>query len=314
MHTKFLTLAIVATLTASLLGCGGQEPRRSSKKSKSSETSSTTTSSEKPSETKPAETASSTSTAGADTSAAAKSSTPAATGDWGTLKGKFVYNGPAPKAEKIDTSKEAFCMKKDLVEESFVVGKDGGFADVGVWVRSKDVKIHPDYEALKKEKVVIDNKQCRFEPRVLTYWTGQPLELKNSDPVSHNINATAFSNDPFNEIVPAEKSSERKPLEKVEQRPVGLNCSIHGWMKGFLIVQPHPYMAVSAKDGTFEIKNLPVGTELEFQAWQENGYIQKIEIDGKSTTWDKGRFKYTIKPGDNDLGTIKVDPTQFKKL
>lgn len=316
MHTKFLTLAIVAMLSAALVGCGGQEKKRTSKKPKSGDTSSATSTESKSTDGK-AETKSEETKTPATTETAASSETkaaPAAGGDWGTVKGKFVFNGPAPKAEKIDASKEAFCMKEDLFEEAFVVDKDGGFANVCVWVRTKDVKVHPDYEALKTKKVVIDNQKCRFEPHVLTYWTGQPLELKNSDPVAHNINAACFSNDPFNQIVPAEKSSDQKPLEKAEQRAVGLSCNIHPWMKGFMIVQSHPYMAVSGKDGTFEIKNLPAGAELEFQVWQENGYVQKVDLDGKGTTWDKGRFTYTIKPGDNDLGTIKVDPAQFKKL
>ena len=78
-------------------------------------------------------------------------------------------------------------------------------------------------------------------------------------------------------------------------------------MKGWLVVPPTPYAAVSGDDGKFEIKNLPVGTELEFQAWQEKkGYLDKATINGKDAGWTKGRFKITIKPGDNDLGDIKV--------
>ena len=41
-------------------------------------------------------------------------------------------------------------------------------------------------------------------------------------------------------------------------------------------------------------------------------------IKPKSTaripSWTRGRFKMTIKPGDNNLGEIKLDPTQFNKV
>ena len=307
MHTKIFALAVAALLGVAFVGCGEAKKPRASKKSSpstSSETSTTTASNDKAS-TPPAET----------TTKAAPAGDAPATGDWGTLKGKFVFNGTAPTPEPIKVDKDPdVCGKHNLVDESLVVGEGGGLANVTIWVRSKVENIHPDYDSLKKEKVVIDNKDCRFTTRVATYWTGQPLELKNSDPIAHNINAGLQVNDPFNEIVPADKFSDHKPLEKGETYISPLSCNIHGWMKGFVLVQPHPYMAVSAKDGTFEIKNLPTGTELEFQVWQEkSGYVQKAEIDGKDAKWAKGRFKYTIKAGDNDLGTIKLDPAQFNK-
>ena len=58
-------------------------------------------------------------------------------------------------------------------------------------------------------------------------------------------------------------------------------------MKARLLVRPDPYFAVSDKDGNFEIKNLPAGTELEFQVWQEkSGYVEKAKIDGKDPEVD----------------------------
>ena len=98
-----------------------------------------------------------------------------------------------------------------------------------------------------------------------------------------------------------------KPLKNAEPVPASVACNIHPWMKGWLVVPPTPYVAVSGKDGKFELKNLPVGTEIEFQAWQETkGYLDKANIGGKDAGWAKGRFKMKIKAGNNDLGDIKV--------
>jgi hypothetical protein len=59
-------------------------------------------------------------------------------------------------------------------------------------------------------------------------------------------------------------------------------------------------------DGKFRIPKLPVGG-LEFQAWHERvGYLDAPD-------WPKGRFTMTIKPGTNDLGTIKLAPSMFEK-
>ena len=45
----------------------------------------------------------------------------------------------------------------------------------------------------------------------------------------------------------------------------------------------------------------------EFQAWHEKvGYLATPE-------WPKGRFRFTVKPGSNDLGTIKIAPARLAK-
>lgn len=234
--------------------------------------------------------------------------------EWGTLKGRFVFDGKKPEQAKINPNKDVeVCSKHPLLDESLVVGDEGGLANVVVFLRTKTTDIHPDYAAKATEKVVLDNKDCRFQPHMLAIRTGQPLEIKNSDPVGHNTNATLRVNPPFNVIV-ASGGMDTKTLKSAETLPVEVTCNIHPWMKGWLVVRPDPYFAVSEKDGTFEIKNLPAGKDLEFQVWQEkSGYVQKAKIGGKPADWARGRFKMTIKPGDNDLGEINLDPVQFAK-
>ena len=58
-----------------------------------------------------------------------------------------------------------------------------------------------------------------------------------------------------------------------------VDCNIHPFMKGHLLVQDHPYMAVSGEDGTFEIKNIPAGKH-EFQFWHEAaGYLKNLKLN-----------------------------------
>ncbi len=243
------------------------------------------------------------------------SSIAAAADEWGNLKGRFVFDGKAPTPATLDVSKEPVCTQPPaVINESLLVSDKGGLANVVVWVRNpKNVKVHPDYAKTEKDPVTIDNKHCRFEPHIVTMRTSQSLEVKNSDPVPHNTNIHGVANSVPNQIIPA-NSSDTKMLPLPESIPVEVNCNIHGWMTGRLLVRPDPYFAVSDKDGNFEIKNLPAGTELEFQVWQEkSGYVEKAKIDGKDPMWTRGRFKMTIKPGDNNLGEVKLDPTQFNK-
>jgi hypothetical protein len=98
-----------------------------------------------------------------------------------------------------------------------------------------------------------------------------------------------------------------------EMHPVNCNCNIHPWMKGYLIVQDHPYVAVSGKDGTFAIKSLPAG-KWTFRAWhEESGYVQEVSLGGKTEEWKQGKFEQTIKNAAvTDLGQIVISPEQFE--
>ena len=225
---------------------------------------------------------------------------------WGTLRGRFVYDGTPPQPETISPTKDPeVCGKHKLVNEDLVVGADGGLANVIVWVMTKKVPINPEYEPEADKTVVYDNKGCRFEPHVLAIWTKQKLELHNSDPIGHNSNMAPLGGQAINPLLPPNGVSDYK-FETVPAVPVPITCNIHPWMKGWIVARDNPYTAVSKADGTFEVKGLPAG-ELEFRAWQEkSGYIQYSD-------WNKGRFKFEIKDGDNDLGTMKLDPAQFNK-
>ncbi|HVA50677.1 MAG TPA: hypothetical protein VNH11_30305 [Pirellulales bacterium] len=222
--------------------------------------------------------------------------------DWGNLKGRFIYDGKAPTEKKIDTSKEPMCSKHNVVDESIVVGDDGGLANVVVYISTKGkIKVNPEYESSAKDKVVLDNHGCRFQPHVLPMRVTQTLEIKNSDPFSHNSNVSPFGDTPQNPLLSPDAEFPYK-FHKAQKVPVPISCNIHPWMKGYVVVKENPYIGVSDKDGNFEIKDLPA-EELEFTVWHENqGYLTA------KSGWKKGAFKMKIKKGDNDLGEIKVDP------
>ena len=222
--------------------------------------------------------------------------------EWGDLEGSFVFKGTPPTPKKIAVEKDPeFCGKHDLVEETVVVNKaNGGLANVVVYLLdATKPKIHPDYAKDAKAEVVVDNANCRFEPHVAAIRTGQTLVLGNKDPIGHNTKADFFTNNAFNDLIPA-GGSIKKTFPQAEGQPSPLSCSIHPWMNGYLLIREDPYFAVSDKDGKFVIKNLPVG-EHTFVVWS-NKFVSSVTVDGKATTWTRGRAKLNIKPGSNSLG------------
>jgi plastocyanin len=230
--------------------------------------------------------------------------------EWGDLDGTFLYKGTPPTPAKIKPEKDPeFCGKHDLVEEALVVNKqNNGLANVVVYLfDTGKPKIHPDYDNAAKDKVTVDNENCRFSPHVLGIRVGQTLVIGNKDPIAHNTKGEFFNNNPFNDLIPA-KSSIDKTFTKAEATPTDLSCSIHPWMKARLLIREDPYFAVSDKDGKFTMKNLPVG-EHTFVVWS-NKFISNVTVNGKAPmpAWARGRVKMNIKPGQNSLGKVEVTP------
>lgn len=234
--------------------------------------------------------------------------------EWASIKGKFVFGGSAPAAADLKADKDVeVCGKHKLVSEELVVGADKGIANVVVFVRDKGVKVNPDAaKAAAAEKVVLDNLSCRFEPHVAFVQVGQELVIKNSDTVGHNSNIATVKNAPSNNLIPASGEVTTK-FTSDEAIPAQVTCNIHPWMKGWLLVRPNPYAAVSKADGTFEIKDVPLG-EVELQFWHEKaGYLGEMTIGGKAEKAAKGRKKVAVAAGGTDLGEIVLDAAVFQK-
>jgi plastocyanin len=253
-------------------------------------------------------------------SAFAAIATVCAAQEWGDLEGQFIYKGTPPTPKVIVPDKDqAVCGKHKLFEEDVVVDKaTGGISGICVYLfttPTTKIDIHPDLAKPPSEGVLVDNKNCRFEPHVAAVRTGQKLTVGNGDPIGHNTKAEFFNNASFNDLIPAGGRIE-KTFNASESTPVLLQCSIHAWMKGYLLVRDNPYFAVTDKEGKFSIKNLPAGKHT-FVVWHPTGYLVDVTVDGKPTKWQigtrsKGRVEVDIKAGANSLGK-KIEATPAAK-
>jgi len=231
--------------------------------------------------------------------------------DWGSLKGRFVVDGTPAELPALQVDKDAVCMEAKPKNQALVIGDGNALANVVVYLRAPrtgKIAIHPDYEAELSKPVVLDNRGCEFHPHITLVRVGQPLEITNSDPTGHNTNVNVFS---FNQTIPAMGKTQIK-APKDSPLPTPVVCNIHPFMKGHLLSLKHPYMAASGEDGTFEIKNLPVGKH-EIQLWHEvPGYMKDLTTKaGKANR--QGRVNVTITAGETvDLGDVKVPASMLK--
>lgn len=238
--------------------------------------------------------------------------------EWGDLTATLIYDGPVPAPVKANVNKDvAFCGKFNLVDESVVVDAETkGVANIlsFLYVGRGGTKpaVHPDFAKTANDEIKLDNDKCRFAPHFTILRTSQTLLVGNSDTVGHNTNITALDNPAQNILVPA--GGELKLKFPIEERfPMQVACNIHPWMQGRIVVKENPYVAITDAKGKLTIKNLPVG-KWTFQFWHERpGYVTEVTMGGKKASWTRGRVELTIKPGQNDLGVIKLAPSIFKE-
>jgi hypothetical protein len=235
---------------------------------------------------------------------------------WGTIKGKFVVDGDVAEAKPVDASKDPYCAKHDPapIDQSVVVDDSGNLANVVVFLRTgrnEKVDVHPDYDAAKDEPAVLDNHGCTFVPHISLVRTSQPFIVKNSDPVGHNTKASLIKNASFNQTIPADDEVTFN-FTKGEAIPLPVDCNIHPFMHGYVLVKDDPYMVTSAADGTFEVKNIPAGKR-EFEFWHEKpGRLKSLKYNG-GTLNRQGRAQLTIADGQTiDLGEIKIPSSMLK--
>jgi plastocyanin len=233
----------------------------------------------------------------------------------GDLRVRFLYDGPAPEPSPIDvTTDVAFCGQHGLRSERLIVNPENkGIKNVVLYVFTGRGGSDLPPQQPRNATHELANKDCRFEPHIVTAMVGDTLNVTNPDPVGHNANLGFIRNPAQNFTLPPGGSRQVK-LDLAEPAPMPGDCNIHPWMHSRIIVLDHPFVGVSDEDGWLEIEGLPAGGELNFRIWVEaaEGAIDSVKIDGKQTTWRRNRFDVKINSGMNDLGTVAIPAAKLK--
>jgi hypothetical protein len=188
--------------------------------------------------------------------------------DGGTIKGKLTYQGEIA-TKKIVVTKDNEVCGAIREEPLIVVGPDKGVQDAIVYL--KDVQKGKAIQAPAK-KPEIENLKCQFEPHVQAVPVGSVV-IVNADPVMHNTHGFLGKQTVFNQALPTKGMRIEKPIKKPGLLRV--ECDTHGWMLGWIYASEHPYYAVTKKDGTFSIPDVPPGS-YTLVAWQE--YTDATEV------------------------------------
>ena len=197
------------------------------------------------------------------------------------ITGTVTLKGTSPKEKDIaPVMEDANCSKLHTTVPTthfYVAGPKGELADVIVSLQG----ISGKSTGASAPPMVLDQKGCEYVPSIFAVQTDQKIIVKNSDPVLHNVHD-----------VPAADSGNKEKNEA--QLPNGpdltfsfskpenflkFKCDVHQWMFAWASIFDHPYFAVSGKDGSFKIANVPPGKYKIQAAHRKAGVVtQEVEV------------------------------------
>jgi plastocyanin len=207
------------------------------------------------------------------------------------IKGTIKLKGTPPKPTHIDMSQDPKCAQGHPgggSSEDISADSSGDLANVVVYISAglpADTKYDPP-----KDAVVLEQKGCTYTPHVVALRANQELKVVNADSTTHNIHPSPNNNRESNQSQPP-----GAPLTLTfarEEIAIPVKCNIHPWMRSYFAIFKHPFFAVSGKDGSFEIDNLPAGS-YTITAWHEKlgTSMQKITVGDSETKTVDFEFK-----------------------
>lgn len=180
----------------------------------------------------------------------------------GTINGKVVFVGNVSPPGKVDITIDQYICGTTKDAGDLLLSPKKEVRNAVVWLENP-----PPNAAwpAQSEKVEMDQTGCVFIPRVVVVPAGGTVDFLNSDRLLHNIHATPKFNVAFNRTQPKSRTI---PITFAKAEIVRINCDLHSWMMGWVVVAAHPFYAITGADGQFTFDNVPPG-QYKLQIWHE---------------------------------------------
>jgi plastocyanin len=183
--------------------------------------------------------------------------------DGGTIRGTVRFQGEVPPPHSMMVKDDVEACGELQSRQPIETGGNGGLADVVVSLT--DVTRGSALET-PGPPITLDQRGCRFEPHVALAPTGEPVQVLNSDPITHNIHTVTFDNRAVNRAQPAGVRQIEVTFKVPEK--VKVKCDIHEWMGAWIVAIDHPYHAITDQNGSFVLEDVPAGT-YTLELWHE---------------------------------------------
>lgn len=193
-----------------------------------------------------------------------------------SVSGSVQFAGEAPRLVPINMGGDEGCTASGgdpVYPETVSVNENGTLKNVYVVVSAG---LEGKAFEAPSEPVHIDQKGCAYVPHVVGLQVGQPLEVSNSDPTTHNVHPLPDDNVEWNKSQVAGAGTITESFAKPELM-IPIKCNLHPWMRAYVNVSDHPFFAITDETGAFSINGLPPG-EYTLQAVHERFGTEEFQI------------------------------------
>lgn len=139
------------------------------------------------------------------------------------------------------------------------------------------------------KRVVLDNRDCRFDPHVGVATVGDTIVATNGDPTLHTTHYYGVLRG--NISLPASGMMVSRVARFAGT--ISVLCDVHGWMKSFIRVDEHPFHAVTDAQGHFRIFEIPPGS-YTLELWHEKLGTQQVPVHIEPGTTSRIELEYTL--------------------
>jgi plastocyanin len=203
------------------------------------------------------------------------------------------YTGSAPTPKVVSMSGTPACaaLHSQPVLEQSVAVDNGRLANAVVYIKSG---LGDRAFAASTQPVVIDQRGCLYDPRVVAVQIGQPLQFRNSDQEAHNVHGRPQVADGWNFLMSRPNSTRDVAIDAPEVG-IPVSCDVHPWMRAYVSVFDNPYFGVTPSDGTVTLRSVPPG-DYVVGVWHETlgELTQPVSLPASGTA--SVQFTYP-KPG-----------------
>jgi plastocyanin len=195
-----------------------------------------------------------------------------------TIKGNVRYAGARVEKKMFPVTIDQYLCGKEKEAGDLVLSSANG-------IRNVVVSLHGVPAGSKAPTPIappkMDQKQCVFVPRVVIVPVGGTVEFLNSDRLLHNVRGGGKENPPFNRAQPHARTI---AIGFKSPEVLRVDCDLHSWMRGWIVVAEHPFYTVTNEEGEFVFENIPPG-KYKLQAWQEvlGRANQEVTVAGEGT-------------------------------
>jgi len=196
-----------------------------------------------------------------------------------SIRGAVLYAGPAPERNQIPINIDQYVCGKNRETDDLMLGTNRGirWAVVSLQAPPPGARWEPS-----SKPVQVDQQACVYVPRVVVVPVGGTVEFLNSDRLLHNLHSVSTENPTFNRTQPKGRTI---PVLFKKPEIVRIDCDLHTWMRAWVVVADHPFVAVTGANGEFVLENVPPG-KYALKVWQEllGTTTREVTVGDKDTT------------------------------